>query len=100
MKYILLSLAVLITMAACQNKDDSVSNIPIVPVYNSSALSDTARTDEAMEPAFAKSQPKRSPVKRAMHKAVHRNTTSETTYPSPVATSPVITPVPTSPDVN
>ncbi len=99
MKYILLSIAVIITTAACQNKED-VSSVPIVPVYNNSVLSDTARTDEAMEPKFAESRPKQAMVKRTVRTAVHRNRSSETTYEPPVETTPVLAPVSTSSDVN
>ncbi|MEP6596174.1 MAG: glycine zipper domain-containing protein [Ginsengibacter sp.] len=99
MKYILLSIAVIITMAACQNKED-VSSIPIVPVYNNSVLSDTARTDDAMEPKFAESRPKQAIAKRTVRAAVHRNRASETTYQPPAETTPVLTPAPASPGVN
>jgi hypothetical protein len=100
MKYILLSLAIIITMVACQSKPDTQDQtlIPITPVYNNSALSDTAMTD-AMEPNFAESRPKRA-VKQTVRTAVHRNVTPETTHQPPIQTPPVVTPVPTSPDVN
>jgi len=98
MKYILLSLAMAITMAACKHKEE-VSTVPVVPVYNSSILSDTAR-DEAIEPNFAESQPKQVKAKRIAHTAIHRKTNSETTYKPPVATPPVVTPVPASTGVN
>lgn len=95
MKNILLFMAIIITMAACQNKED-LTSVPIVPVYNSSALSDTAKADETMEPMFANSQPKQVAAKRTARIAVHRTRTSA----PPVETSPVVTPVPTSPDIN
>jgi hypothetical protein len=98
MKYILLSLAVIITMAACQNKED-VSTVPVVPAYNNSVLSDTAKT-EAMEPNFAPSRPKASTVKRTAHTAVHHRVNSETIYHPAIQTPPVVTPVPASPGVN
>jgi len=99
MKNILLFMTIIVTMAACQDKED-FSSVPIVPVYNSSALSDTAKADETIEPVFANSQPKQATVKRTARTAVHRARTSETIYQPPVATSPVVTPVPTSPGVN
>ena len=97
MKYILLSLAIIITLVACQDKED-VSSIPIVPVYNNSVLSDTARTD-GMEPQFAESSPKQASVKRNVHTAVHRRRVPQTIY-QPSTETPPVTPVPTSPDVN
>ena len=84
-------------MAACQSKND-VSTVPIVPVYNNSVLSDTA-TEEAIEPNFAESRPKQAQAKRTVRTATHHKS-PETTYQSPVESSPVVTPVPTSPGVN
>src|SRR5215212_9199442 len=98
MKNILLFMAIIVTMAACQNKED-FSSVPIVPVYNNSALSDTAKADETMELVFANSQPKQATVKRTSRTAVHRTRTSGTTYQPAVETSPAVTPVPTSPGV-
>jgi len=99
MKYILLIIAVIITTMACQNKEDNLGNVPVIPVYNNSALSDTAKTGETMEPQFA-GRPKRVAVKHTVHTAMHRTRTSETIYQPPVETSPVLTPAPASTGVN
>jgi hypothetical protein len=102
MKYILLSLAIIITMAACKDKpvNQNEAMLPVTPVYNNSALSDTSKADESLEPQFAESRPKRAVVKHSVRTAVHRNVTPETTYDPPAQTPPVVTPVPTSPGVN
>lgn len=95
-------MAIIITMVACNDKpvtqDEAL--LPFTPVYNNSALSDTSKADEVLEPQFAESRPKRAVLKHSVRTAVHRNVTPETTYDIPAQTPPVVTPVPTSPGAN
>jgi hypothetical protein len=100
MKNILLSLPVILLMAACQSKSDtnSAQQIPLVPVYNHSVLSDTAKLEETFY------QPKKvtnKPETRIVYVPVYRNISPKNISLPANENSPVVTaPVATSTGVN
>ena len=93
MKNTLLSLSVIFILAACQHKaDDSTGqSVPVTPVYNNSALSDTARSEAFYQSRKYVSRPKAASAQHNLPVAVHRSIPSETTSLPPVETSPVVT---------
>lgn len=102
MKNILLSMSVIFTMAACQNKEVSTeqAQIPVVPVYNNTASADTAKTEEVFyKPEKIKSTSrKQSLAKRRVYVSSVPKEASENVVAAPIET-PVVT-APASTDVS
>ncbi|MEO6327527.1 MAG: glycine zipper domain-containing protein [Ginsengibacter sp.] len=93
MKNIILSLSVIFTIAACGDKADigsaGQSQMPVVPIYNNSALSDTAKPEDAFyQPAKSASRPRPARVK-TVYITVPAKPNRETIAIPPAQTSPV-----------